>query len=97
MSCWRNCRCHEAQACLPRELNEYFPAMKTTAPITTGVLNDATLSHAAVEPVQRPRYPVDPSSPEFTHLLMKCFTEARNEAIEENRKIFAAHDSARKS
>lgn len=28
------------------------------------------------------RHRVDPRSPEFTHLLMRCFNEARQEAIE---------------
>lgn len=40
-----------------------------------------------------PRRVPDPSSPEFTHLLMKCFYEARNRAIEENAAFLAGQAS----
>lgn len=61
------------------------------------ILPEATPSVLHEEPVlaksQRsdaaPHYPVDPATPEFTHLLMKCFTEARNEAIGEYEKLVA--------
>ncbi len=60
--------------------------------MNTPALPDQESSVVREEPLKsndQPRYPVYPSTPEFTHLLMKCFTEARNAAIKENKAFFA--------
>ncbi len=39
--------------------------------------------HVVESTVARPNYPFPPSSPEFTDLLMRCFVEGRNAAIDQ--------------
>ena len=42
------------------------------------------------EPQQRPFHTtLNPSSPEFTEMLVRCFVEARNAAIDDNEAFLA--------
>lgn len=40
---------------------------------------------------EAPRYAVDPSSPEFTDVLMRCFAEGKRQALAENEEWLRKH------
>ena len=42
---------------------------------------------------ETPRYAVDPSSPEFTDVLMRCFAEGKRKALAENEEWLRTHKS----
>ena len=52
------------------------------------------LSGDVEKPAERQQPSVDTSSPEFTHVLMRSFTKARNAAIEENAALLEKESGA---
>jgi hypothetical protein len=61
-------------------LNDILAFMDTNDTLSQ---SSAVVSEEPAEFGECPRYLVDPASPEFTNVLMKCFTEGRNKAIDE--------------